>query len=125
MQVKVTSQSFVFKNKLVNRFMTDRYLKLTNKPPADLLGAPVFSQETLNQDPRVGRDSSPGGLCPSNFGKMMRLFGAVSSKATVAASFSTDCRFVDTDDSGDFGLAKSCFHKCVNLVSLFSGEEHK
>ena len=43
-------------------------------------------------------------------------------KATVAAPFSTGCRFVNTDNLGDFGLANSCFHKGANLVSLFPGE---
>ena len=122
MQIEIASLAFVFKNKLVNRFMTDCYLILTTKPSADLLGAPVISQETLDQDPCIWRNSSRDGLCPSNLGKMLGLFRTVSAKATVAAPFSTDCRFVDTDNFGDFGLKKSCFHKCVNLVSLFSGE---
>src|SRR5210317_662939 len=122
MLMKITSLAFILENKLVNPLMADCYLTLKKKPSADLFGAPVISQETLHQNPCVWRDSSRDSLCPSNRGKTMGLFRAVSAKTTVAASFSTNCRFVNTDNFGDFGLANSYFHKGVNLVSLFLGE---
>src|SRR5210317_2196085 len=122
MLMKITSLVFILENKLVNPLMADCNLALTKKPSADLFGTPVISQETLDQDPCVWRDSSRDGLCPSYFGKTLGLFRAVSPKTTVAASFSTNCRFVNTDNFGDLGLANSCFHKGVNLVSLFLGE---
>jgi hypothetical protein len=102
--------------------MTDHHLELTTKPSTNLLRTPVVLHETLDQDSCIWRDSSRDGLCPSNLGKMLGLLRPVSATATVAAPFSTDCRFMDTDYFSDFGLKKSCFHKSVNLASLFSGK---
>jgi len=50
---------------------------------------------------------------------MMGLFRAIPSTAAIASHFSTESSIYELDHPGNLSLIKSCFHQCINLVSLF------
>ena len=91
MTLKDASLLFVFKNKLVNGFMTDHFFKLRNNTSADLIGTLVILQETYNLCPFIGRDTDFGCLSSSTLGKAIGMFRTLSPKFTIAKHISTDC----------------------------------
>ena len=91
MTLKEASLLFVFKNKLVNGFMTDHFFLLTKKASAGLIGSIVILQETYNLCPFIGRDTDFGCLSSSTLGNAIDLFRTVYPKFTDVPHISTDC----------------------------------
>ena len=91
MTLKEASLLFVFKNKLVNGFMTDHFFLLKKKTSADLIGFLVILKETYNLCPFIGRDTDFSCLSSSTLGNAIDLFRTVYPKFTDAPHISTDC----------------------------------
>jgi hypothetical protein len=122
MKIQRTTSQFVFKNVLVNPFMTDRYFHVFLHPTADLLRTPFFAYQSFNKDPSTTVNTGPDFSLPSVFRKCIGLFGAIVPSTTISYKFSTNGRFVNANHFGNLRLCKSCFKQRIYSVSFFQRE---
>jgi hypothetical protein len=54
----------------------------------------------------------------------MSLLGPIASQPTIPTQLSTDRGLMDSDKVRNLRLIVSCFQKCGNLISLFTGKLH-
>ncbi len=102
--------------------MADANTSLDLEPEADLFRAPVLTQQCFDQLPGFFLDPWLRLVVPPIYCKLMRLFRPITTQALVSADLSTYRGFRHTDDIGYLELDMSCFHQCLNLVSLFLGK---
>ena len=123
MAMKISSGLFIAENVLVDPFMADLYSEVLPEPARHLLRAPVLADQCFDQNPSRGFDAAPS-LLPSVQSKLMCLFGSIASQTPIPTQLPADRRLMNPDKVRNFRLVVSCFQKCRNLISLFTGKLH-
>lgn len=117
-----TSSKLIFKNVLVNPFMTDGYIQILLHPPTYLFWTPFFANQLFNIRPGAPVNTETNLTLLSILGKGMRLFMSIASSTTIPFELPANRRFVDTDYFGNLLLCLSCFKQRIYSVSLFQRE---
>jgi hypothetical protein len=111
---------FICQDVLVDPLMADPKGQVRLEPCRDLLRAPVLMDQELDQSP-VRENNVRFGSPTSLPRHVMGLLRTVAAHSAIAPQLATDSRLMSTNHVGNIGLVMSCFHKSVNLVSLFLG----
>jgi hypothetical protein len=119
--MKISASMFIRENVLVDPFMTDLKAIVVLEPARYLLRAQVLADQRFDQDPGGGFYTVPDFLT-SIQRKLMGLLRSIAFQHTIASEFSANRGLMNPDKMCNFGLAMSCFQKCINLVSLDSGK---
>ena len=122
MKIQRTTSQFVFKNVLVNPFMTDRFFHAFLHPTADLLRTPFFAYQSFNKDPSATVNSKVYIMSMTLLSKCIRLFGTIAPISSIPFKFSTNNRFVNANYFGNLRLCFSCYKQRIYSVSFFQRE---
>ena len=122
MKIQRTTSQFVFKNVLVNPFMTYSYIHVFLHPTADLLRTPFFAYQSFNKDLSTAANSKVYIMSTTLLSKCIRLFGTIAPTSSLPFKFSTNSRFVNANYFGNLWLCLSCFKQQIYSVSFFQRE---
>ena len=122
MKIQRTTSQFVFKNVLVNPFITYSYIHVFLHPTANLLRAPFFAYQSFNKDPSATVNLKVYIMSTTLLRKCIRLFGTIAPTSSIPFKFSTNGRFVNADYFGNLRLCLSCFKQRIYSVSFFQRE---
>ncbi len=121
MAMQISSGLLIHENVLIDPFVADLKTVVLFQPTRCLFRAPVLAEQCFDQGPGGDFDAILGFLASVQT-KLMCLFGSISFHSTITSQFSADRGFVNIDLTRNFRLVVCCFHKGINLVSLFLGK---
>jgi len=111
----------IFPNMLIYPFWTHLNALVIQDPMRRLLGAKVHFQVPINKHPLALRYPFLGLVAPL-LRHPLCLFVPIASLSCVAPQLTTNSRSMNTSNSRNLCLIKSCFQKVINKVFLFLGK---
>ena len=119
MKIQRTTIQFVFKNVLINPFMTYSYFHVFLHPTAYLFRTPLFAKQLFYIGPGTAIYTRTNFSLVSLFCECIGLFGAIAPTSSITFKFSTNSRFVNADYLGNLRLCLSCLKQRIYSVSFF------
>ena len=119
MKIQRPTIQFVFKNVLVNPFMTYSYFHVFLHPTAYLFRTPFFTKQLFYIS--LSTPSANFSLS-SIFCKCVCLFRMITPSTQILLKFSTYSRFLNANYFRNFQLCKSYFKNRIYYVLLFQPE---